>query len=230
MDRHDEAVIEAARHTLDRLPLERLTVDVRGRRWTLEAACDHDRLLAAAEGMPVFPYGLLLWESSIVLAAILADRGAELAATTVLELGAGVGLAGMAAAAEGASVTQTDVSPEALAVCRRNAAFNGIAGIKQEFGDWTAWTAGPRYKWVLGADVLYEPELYADLAGVLEAALEPEGTALFTDPGRARSLEFISHLKAAGWSVVETTRIVDALPPKAAGHQVRITIWEVKRP
>jgi len=215
--------IAAADRMLAGLPLEPLTLVAAGRTWSLDAVRDQDRLLTAAEGLAIFPFGLLLWESAIVLADVLGERG-RLSGQSVLELGAGTGLAGLAAAALGARVVQTDYSAEVLALCRRNAAANGATGLTQRLGDWTDWRDTVRYDLVIGADILYEPALHGDIARVLNMTLPPGHTAILTDPGRTHTASFLRALQSAGWQVAQTERRVAALPPAQSGETVRVDV------
>jgi predicted nicotinamide N-methyase len=72
----------------------------------------------------------------------------------VVELGCGLGLPSLVAAARGACATATDWAPDAVALLRRNAARNGLR-LTVEQRDWRhAWPA--RFDLALAADVLYE--------------------------------------------------------------------------
>jgi predicted nicotinamide N-methyase len=210
------------------LPLEKLRVRAGERDWTIAAVRDQDRLLAAAGDWAPFPYGVLLWESALVLGDVLADRG-PLRGVEVLELGAGTGVAGLVAAGQGARVVQTDHSFEALALCRRNGLSNGVTGLEQRAGDWSAWSDDAAYDVVIGADILYELALYRDVLRVLERAVRPGGVAVLTDPGRTHAWRFIDDLRAAGWMVGVDRRTVAALPPCEAGVMVDIDVIEARR-
>jgi predicted nicotinamide N-methyase len=223
-----DGFVEAERG-LAELPLETMGVTAGGRLWTLTAARDQDRLLEAAQSCAIFPFGLLLWESAIALSDVLAEEAAVLPGLEVLELGAGTGLAGLVAASLGARVVQTDYSPQALALCRRNAAANGIEGLAFQIGDWTKWPGTHRYRLVIGADVLYEPDLYEDLENVLRACVAPGGRLLLTDPGRIHANRFVDRLKRGGWDVAVGQRIIAALPPSAPGDTVAVNVISAKR-
>jgi predicted nicotinamide N-methyase len=221
-------LMDAADRRLDGLPLENVRVRAGGRAWDIAAVRDQDRLLAAAGDWTPFPYGVLLWESAVVLGDVLAEAGL-VRGGQVLELGAGTGLAGLVAAGEGARVVQTDHSFEALALCRRNVVANGVTGLEQRVGDWHAWSDDAAYDVVIGADILYESALYGDVLRVLEAAVRPGGLAILTDPGRTHVGRFIDDLRAAGWTVRVDRRTLGALPPCEAGAMVDIDVIEARR-
>jgi methylase of polypeptide subunit release factors len=88
---------------------------------------DQDALIARVEteeDLENFPFGLMLWASAVALTeAIPHGEGRRL-----LELGAGVGLAGLVARTRGWDVIQTDYDGQALALCQQNAVRNGITG------------------------------------------------------------------------------------------------------
>lgn len=206
-----EDLIDAADRRLDRLPLETMTIEIAGRAFSIEAVRDQDRLLAAASEFEVFPFGLLLWESGVVMGEEVVESSS--CPGRVLELGAGAGLGGIVAAAQGAGVVQTDHCLEALALARRNARANGVTGIEQRLGDWTDWRDESQYDLVCGADILYEPALYGDILRVLERAVRPGGRAILTDPGRTHAGRFVNDLRSGGWTVDLEARRVPALPP-----------------
>lgn len=215
--------LRTAGQRLKSLPLETFAIAAGGRTFRIEAARDHDRLLAAAGEREPFPFGVLLWESAIVLADVLSE-GEGLSGVSTLELGAGTGLGGLVAASLGARVVQTDHSYDALALCRRNAAANGIQSIEVRHGDWTAWSGAETFDAVIAADILYEPDLHADIADVLKMVLRPGGEVLLTDPGRSHSPQFLDRLEEDGWAISAERRLVEGLPPNEARKMVGVDV------
>lgn len=220
--------LRAAEQRLEALPLELFAIEAGGRVYRIEAVRDHDRLLAAADDREPFPFGLLLWESAIVLANVLSE-GPRLTGVSVLELGAGTGLGGLVAASLGARVVQTDHSDDALALCRRNAAANGIRSIDVRHADWTTWEGGGTFDTVVAADILYEPELHGDIARVLRAALRAGGEVVLTDPCRSHSPQFLGRLEAEGWAISTERRLVEGLPPNEARKMVGVDVIRARR-
>ena len=96
------------------------------------------------------PYWAELWPAATALAAALpAVHGLR-----VVELGCGLGLVSLVAAAKGAAVTATDWAPDAIELLRRNAERNGLE-LRAEVRDWREpWPE--RFDLVVAADVLYE--------------------------------------------------------------------------
>lgn len=159
--------------------------------------------------------GLTIWDGSVVLAKYLEHRAAQLglAAHSVLELGAGTGVVGLAAAAAGAPhVTLTDL-PYALPNARANVARNAgvLRGARVEVAplDWyaPALPAGaPPPTLVVGADVVWVTELIPPLVRALAAvcgAGSPPAPALIAHQTRSRAGDalFAAELRAAGFRV-----------------------------
>lgn len=212
------------------LPFVRREIEIGGRAWIIDCVTDEDALLAAGEGRTHFPFGLMLWESAVALSeALIASDPGALAGRAVLELGAGLGLAGVVAAGQGANVTQTDHDVAALDACARTARLNGIDGIKLAVGDWHDWRDDTRYDLVIGADVVYEPESHAAVLSILDRNLKPEGRALLADPGRTRLDEFIARAERSGWRSQRSIRMIDDLASAGKGRHIAVTILDLQR-
>jgi predicted nicotinamide N-methyase len=158
------------------------------------------------------PYWAELWPSAPVLAARLAERGVR--GQRILELGCGLGVTGLAAAALGAEVTATDWAADALGLLARNAARNGVA-VEGRRLDWFAAVDGPLFAdpgpgpphggWplVVAADVLYEARVREPLLATLERVVAADGEAWIADPGRPPAAGFWALARDAGWDVEE---------------------------
>lgn len=148
-------------------------------------------------------FGAALWPSALELAEALVARSDLLDGKHVLELGCGVGLAGLVAWALGAEVVQTDASELALELCRRNGTLNeATEGIEHRQASWDSWDldAG-QFDWILGSDILYCERQHAFLLSVLDRHLAVDGEVLLCDPMRAASHEFLRLAALSGWCV-----------------------------
>ena len=144
------------------------------------------------------PYWAELWPAATVLAAALP----AVAGLRVVELGCGLGLPSLVAAARGAEVTATDWAAEAVELLRENAARNGLS-VRTEVRDWREpWPE--RFDLALAADVLYERR---NVEPLLERLRELAPVAYVGLAGRPYEAEF---LRMAG-SVVEVAERVVAL-------------------
>jgi predicted nicotinamide N-methyase len=136
------------------------------------------------------PYWAELWPASLALAAALP----EVAGLRVVELGCGLGLPSLVAAARGAEVTATDWAADAVELLRDNAARNRLE-VRVEVRDWREpWDE--RFDLAVAADVLYEQR---NVEPLLERLRELAPRALLGLAGRPYEAEFLGR---AG-SVVE---------------------------
>ncbi|MDF1505047.1 methyltransferase domain-containing protein [Roseisolibacter sp. H3M3-2] len=196
--------MEMLETTAGDFPLQEYRLRLGGREWSVlhtEALLSFQEEQDFLGERRALPYGVVLWSASIALAHDVAARAADLRGRTVLELGAGTGLPGIVAASLGARVVQTDKQAVALAVCRRNGARNGVAGVEYRQADWDAWTDAARYDWILGADVLYADGMHDRLRRIFDANLAPGGRLLLADPFRPLSFRLLEAMERDGWTV-----------------------------
>ena len=159
------------------------------------------------------PYWAELWPSARALALAVAEL--PLDGASVVELGCGLGLPSLVAAASGARVLATDWAPEALPFVAENARRNGLAVGLLECG----WAepqqiiAGGPFDLVLASDVLYERASVPLLVALLPRLVAPGGQALLADPGRPALEAFLAALAGGGWTV-------ESGAPAAAGRAV----------
>ena len=145
------------------------------------------------------PYWAELWPAARALADALPDvRG-----TRVVELGCGLGLPSLVAAAKGADVTATDWSTDAIELLRRNAARNNLT-LTAEVRDWREpWDE--RFDLVLAADVLYEER---NVEPVFERLSELAPDALVALAGRPYEDAFLRLAAASGKRVEHLGKLV----------------------
>ena len=182
-----------------------------GRELLLVGPRDRDALLTeeAFAEEEFLPYWAELWPSALALARAIARR--PLTGRRTIELGCGLGLPAIAAAAAGARVLATDGSPDAVAMTARNAERNGVELATALF----RWDAdpgplGPPWPLVLASDVLYEARNVEPLLALLPRLTAAAGEVWVADPGRAPAARFLE--SAAGvWRI-------DAIPHDGPGH------------
>jgi predicted nicotinamide N-methyase len=191
-----------------RVPLASIVVPLAGHAWRITGVEDQDRLLEAADGFGQVPYGCLIWDSCIALARHIAQAPDLVRGRRVLELGAGVGFAGLVATRAGASVCQTDHLTEALLLAALNARQNGMPPPPAMLADWRHWQHAGIYDVILGADILYSAELHPALERILDTNLASDGCVVLADPGRPQSLDFVAYLEHRGWRFDITMREV----------------------
>jgi predicted nicotinamide N-methyase len=188
-----------------------------------------DRLLddpavqRASKSRDYMPYWAYVWPGATLLAKrILSETWTP--GACAIEIGCGLGLAGLVALRAGLHVTFTDYSPAALALAAHNARLNGFDRFETRIVDWQSPPREP-FDVILGADVLYERRCLPDVLGVLGAMLAPEGKALLADPDRAVADEFESLASQRGYDV----RCESAETRTESGREIRGRIFRVSR-
>jgi predicted nicotinamide N-methyase len=158
------------------------------------------------------PYWAELWPAGLALAAALPDlRGRR-----VVELGCGLALPSLVAAARGADVLATDWSPEAIELLETNAARNGI-GLRARVADWSDWRLEERFDLVVAADVLYE---HRNVEALLALLPRLGGEVLLAEPGRPPAQAFFRTAERE-WTVAEAGDRVYRLTSRPSARSSR---------
>jgi predicted nicotinamide N-methyase len=165
---------------------------------------DHDAVLdeLLAEDDPDedrLPFWAVLWPSGVALAQAIGSQ--SLAGRRVLELGCGLGLASVAAAAAGANVLAVDRSPEATAFAAANAARNGLRleTAVASFNEPQQVLRDAPWDLVLAADVLYDQRNVSVLLWLMPRLVDKTGEVWLADPGRPMLASFLEGADATGW-------------------------------
>lgn len=128
------------------------------------------------------PYWAELWPAAMALAEALPD----VCGSRVVELGCGLGVVSLVAAAKGADVTATDWAVDAIELLKENAGRNGVA-LRAEVRDWREpWDE--RFDLAVAADVLYEER---NVEPVLARLRELAPESLVALAGRPYEQEFL---------------------------------------
>lgn len=144
-----------------------------------------------------FPYWSELWPSAVALGRFLA-RGKNLTGVATVELGAGLGLAGVAAALKGADVLFSDYEPHALAFSRANHGLNLGRPGKTRLFDWRDPPRKLSASLVIASDVLYEKRFLDPFLTTLGRLLLPGGRAFVAEPGRKIAEGAVERLERMG--------------------------------
>lgn len=144
--------------------------------WRLTARSDD-----SADAAP--PYWAYQWPGGIALARYLLDMPELVAGLSVLDLGAGCGIVGIAAAKAGARrVMAAEIDRNGIAALGLNAALNGVA-IATIADDLTAGRP-PSVDLVVVGDLFYESGLADRVMPFLDRCLAAGIDVLVGDPGR----------------------------------------------
>ena len=190
------------------------TVVVEGHQFLIERPAEpeavflHPGVKAASQADEYLPHWVHLWPASRMLAvAIILEpwdshplKEAE-APLEVLELGCGLGLAGLAALARGLRVTFSDVDETALEFAANNAHLNGFTAFNTLQLDFRSPPSHFTVPVAIASDVLYQDRLVTPLIALLKSALAPGGLCLIADPNRPDAPRFRRQLGEAGFTV-----------------------------
>lgn len=168
------------------------------------------------------PYWAILWPASIALANHVAALP-DIAGKRVLELGAGLGIPGLAAARAGAQVVVTDWYAEALDFVQSSARLNGLT-LETRHLDWRYPPDNEQYDYILGADLVYERRSHAPILACAAKLLTPQGKLLISDPERLPGQFFIEAAQNEGWRCVATQQVIDW-----EGAKFTTNCWEVSK-
>ena len=145
------------------------------------------------------PYWAEIWPAAVTLSEFIVE-GLEVAGKKIIEIGAGVGVASVAAAKMGADVLATDYSGEALRFIRLNALKNDV-NLRTEQLDWRCIHCDDRFDILFAADVLYERVNLLPIVNALDKLMNPEGYAYIADPRRRLAEQFLDLAFENGFSV-----------------------------
>jgi predicted nicotinamide N-methyase len=147
------------------------------------------------------PYWAELWPAATALAEALPD----VHGLRVVELGCGLGVTALVAAARGADVVATDWAEDAIELLRRNAERNGL-GLRAEVRDWREpWAE--RFDLAVAADVLYERR---NVEPMLARFRELAPVALVGLAGRPYEQEFLRRAAPVEEIAPRVVRLVSA--------------------
>lgn len=206
------------RLTIGGLPIE--FTRVRNPEAVLDEVCRQEELArqGVAPKRPLrMPYWAAVWESALALGEHLSAR--PLAGVNALDLGCGMGLAGVAMAAHGARVTLVDIDTACLLFAQLNVwPWRDRCRVRR--CDWQADDLGERFGLIVGSDVLYERGQWDFVEPFLRKHLAPDGSVVIGEPGRPQAEGFREWIVERGWhaSVV-----------RAKGGERTINVYELTR-
>ncbi len=135
----------------------------------------------------------------------------------ILELGAGLGAPGVAAAMLGADVVVQDHSESATQIALRNFEINGVQADAWTCS-WDDLPAGEMFDGILAADVMYEPGMTGQLVRAVRRCLRPGGLFWLSDPKRQDPVGVLGAARLAGLH----GDVVESVAGEARGHGVNL--------
>ena len=222
---------------LTRIPeVHREMVIIAGRSILIERPWRSDRLLddpviqAANIADDYMPYWADIWPAARMMAKVLLREnwqafpcppGEKL---TALELGCGVGVAGIAGLMAGLHVIFSDYDLTALRFAERNAKLNGFCDFRVMPLDWRFPPEDLKVPVILAADLTYEMRNIDPLLALIRKMLLPDGICFLTDPDRTPAPMLRQRLTEEGFMV--TTSMVRAGDP--SGDRTKGTLYRIR--
>lgn len=183
-----------------------------------------DRMERGHRGEADLPYWTKLWPAALVLAQFAAALPAE-DDRPWLELGSGLGLPGLAAAAAGRQVVLSDLDPDALEFAQAAVEINHLEQrVRVRPLDWTdpASDLGT-FGTVLGAEILYHPPLYDQLVDLMDRLVAGNGTIFLSHEQRPFLIGFFDRAKER-YRIRRTSRTL-----RSDGDETRVFLYALTK-
>ena len=168
------------------------------------------------------PYWAEIWPSSLALSRFLLENASSLKNMVTLEIGCGLGLSGIAAAAAGALVTISDYQEDALRIAELNWLLNVGASPPAALMDWRKPDLKKRFRVILASDVAYEKRFFWPLVETFRTLLLPGGHVYLSEPNRSIARRFFSLLQEEGFSFHKKS-----IPVNFRGKEVAISVYDI---
>jgi predicted nicotinamide N-methyase len=134
-----------------------------------------------------FPFWVKLWEAAMILSYVMSSLP-DPKGKSVLELGAGLGAPGLAAAAAGFDVTISDYEAIIMDFQRVSAAASGLRNITFTHLDWLNPPEMAPFDILAGAEILFREEFFEPLLRIFKKYLKPDGFIYLSHDARRKSL------------------------------------------
>lgn len=201
----------STKETFRGYPVKVRRLEIAGREFELLGPDEYEKLLddpavqARFDKDEFMPYWAEFWPACLLLADAVATWTIASAAPSepcvVLEIGCGLGLAGLVAASRGYHVIASDYDEDALAFATESARRNGLPLPQTRFVDWREFYSDIHVERVIAAEILYEARNLQPIAEFLRNHLKPGGQAWIIDGNRSTADPFEAIARNCGMQV-----------------------------
>jgi predicted nicotinamide N-methyase len=189
------------------------TFDIKGKKFEILRITDTDKLLDTVSEVDFnmderLPYWAELWPSSVALSEYIIENKKEFAAKRILEIGCGLGLAGIVATSCNAKVLFTDYDQDALEFAQINYQRNFKRAATVQVMDWRNPNLDFQFDVVMGTDVLYEKRWLNPILNVINSLVKKDGCAYLAEPNRDVAMDFFKMIGKINWQDKTTLKQV----------------------
>jgi len=156
---------------------------------SLEPFLDHENLFNQ------FPLWTKIWDASLVLAHRVAATPPQ-NGMRWLELGAGLGVVGLAAAAFEHEITITEYDTHALNFIHANAHINACQPDDILHLDWMQPELTSRFDRIIGSELIYNEKDFSALSALFRSLIKPEGEILMACEVRQTNRVFLNMMQS----------------------------------
>ena len=150
------------------------------------------------------------WPAAVMLVEHVL-QSARVRPGRALELGAGLGIVGIALTLAGHRVIVTDYDEDALAFAHASAALNGVRLCETRRLDWRQ-PPQEQFDLIVASEVAFDHRHHVPVVGLLSKCLAPEGQAFISDTNRDAAEGFPAVVAAAGLACTVARASARAIP------------------
>lgn len=140
------------------------------------------------------PYWSRVWPASLALGEFILQHPDYIKDKRVLELGAGLGLPSLVAAAFARHITCSDLDPRAVKIMQQTFLLHCLQHVEVQIIDWNSIPRNLDADVVLLSDINYDPAQFQHLELVIKNFLIKKTTLLLSTPQRLMAKSFINTL------------------------------------
>lgn len=186
---------------------------------------DDPDVLSANQSTDYMPFWAFLWPAAVKMASAIKSAPWK-PGSSLLELGAGLGLVGLSAMQRGDVVTYSDYDLTALHLCRANARKNSLPDPPVLQLDWRE-PIEAMFDVIVGCEVTYDAPMHSVILDLIDVMLARDGYCWLGDPGRYQSPFFYQLALDRGFQVrIFNEKLIPINVPSSEGFQ----IFELRQP
>ncbi len=169
-------------------------VVINDRQFRILSPASLEPFVAANDLFHHFPLWCKIWDASRVLAGFLGQTPVK-PGKRLLEIGAGLGLVSIVAAAAGHNIMLTEYNLDALEFARANATINGLPALVMQRLDWNRPEVAGKFDTIVGSEVVYKKEDFEPLIRFFKHVLQPGGEIILASEARPIIADFLRRIE-----------------------------------